>query len=688
MKIMILGAAGFLGGHLTQELIRQGHEILGMDDLSIHEGVEPKWIKLTKKNGAKWVLGEHGDCTDYDTINDHVNMYNPDIIYNLAVKSLPHSLLHPCNNVKTNVGITLNILEYLRHMPEWMKKPKLIHFSSCYDEKTRAYIVGKGYRYWNDIKIGDKVLSINTITGEIEEKPIVNVIKNDFDGDMIHFKTKSVDLLVTPNHRMVIRTLSREKIHIMEASKLEEIYTGFRLVNGKWNGTKQDNMDIDGNITKTDDVFYITGIYIGDGSSITKYKQDTKTGMKRSQWLEDARNLDGTFKKLEHTNEKKEYECPRAFLYIPKKDKCRIKVEDALNRMKIKWTTHQNGDTIYFSSKTLNRIFDECGHKAKEKKIPEWMLKYDISYLNDLLDGILDSDGNGKNVITTISEELVSNIAELTTKMGWKTSTSISKRRTSQIKGRDIICERAYYISINKTKSTTIQKIRPNGYPSNISHENYNGIVWCVSVEDNKNLLVERNGKIAFCGNSEVYGTAQDDIMTEEHVLRPTTPYAAAKNACDALVISYVKTYGIDATIVRPFNCVGPRQNDKSYAAIIPLTVKRIKEGIPPIIYGDGSKTRDFTAVEDIVRGAVAAMEHGRVGEVYNLCSSVETSVLQLMDMISEELDYQGGYQFSDERSGDVTRHLGDNNKAKRELGWTPKTSIRTAVHNAIHGGT
>ncbi|NMC13581.1 MAG: NAD-dependent epimerase/dehydratase family protein, partial [Chloroflexi bacterium] len=122
----------------------------------------------------------------------------------------------------------------------------------------------------------------------------------------------------------------------------------------------------------------------------------------------------------------------------------------------------------------------------------------------------------------------------------------------------------------------------------------------------------------------------------------------------------------------------------KSYAAIIPMTVKRIKMGIPPIIYGDGSKTRDFTAVEDVVRGAIAVMEKGKTGEIYNICSSRETTVLEMMDMIANELGYKGCYQFSDERQGDVTRHLGCNRKAMIELGWSPEIGLREAVRRAI----
>ncbi len=194
-----------------------------------------------------------------------------------------------------------------------------------------------------------------------------------------------------------------------------------------------------------------------------------------------------------------------------------------------------------------------------------------------------------------------------------------------------------------------------------------------------------KNTRLVQFSSSEVYGTKGTEDMDEHHRLQPNTPYAAAKAACDHLVLSFVETFGIDAVIARPFNTIGERQNDKSYAAIIPLTARRMREGIPPVIYGDGSATRDYTYVGDIVDGAVKVMTNGRTGEVYNLCSGKETSVKEVMNIISELVGYEGGYQYSDERRGDVKRHRGDNTKASVRLGWNPKVELREAIRRAIN---
>ena len=110
--------------------------------------------------------------------------------------------------------------------------------------------------------------------------------------------------------------------------------------------------------------------------------------------------------------------------------------------------------------------------------------------------------------------------------------------------------------------------------------------------------------------SSEAYGSLKYSPMNEEHPWNPTTPYAASKAAEDHLVFSYYHTFGIEIAIIRPFNNYGPRQNMGKYAGVIPLTIKRILNGEPPVIYGDGNQTRDYLYVTDTADASV---------KVYNL---------------------------------------------------------------------
>jgi UDP-glucose 4-epimerase len=194
----------------------------------------------------------------------------------------------------------------------------------------------------------------------------------------------------------------------------------------------------------------------------------------------------------------------------------------------------------------------------------------------------------------------------------------------------------------------------------------------------------EKKSKLIHFSSSEVYGTCLEAPMTEHHELNPTTPYAASKAACDHLVMSYVKTFGINATIVRPFNTYGPRQNDKSYAGVIPATIKRIENGQRPLVTGNGGQTRDFTYVSDIVKGAIYAMEDGRVGEVYNLCSGKEVTIRELVSKIAILMDYTGPFDTAEDRDADVRRHIGSEYKARDELGWEPTVELEDGLEKTV----
>jgi len=168
--------------------------------------------------------------------------------------------------------------------------------------------------------------------------------------------------------------------------------------------------------------------------------------------------------------------------------------------------------------------------------------------------------------------------------------------------------------------------------------------------------LVER---LVHCSSSEVYGSAQMVPMTEDHVLGAETPYAASKAAGDLIVQSFVKTFGIDATVLRPFNNFGPRQNADAYAGVIPIVIRRVLRGVPIEIHGDGNQTRDFIYVKQTADLLVQAYSQGsRDGTPVNIGSGIETSINELVSRI---LNLMGRADHpiihTSPRPGDVLRH-------------------------------
>lgn len=185
--------------------------------------------------------------------------------------------------------------------------------------------------------------------------------------------------------------------------------------------------------------------------------------------------------------------------------------------------------------------------------------------------------------------------------------------------------------------------------------------------------------------SSEAYGSAAYVPMDEAHPPVPSTPYAASKLAGDHVVLSYAHTFGLDASIIRPFNNFGPRQNAGSYAGIIPIIVQRALAGQPVEIYGDGEQTRDFIFVRDTVEGMIRVYaEPATVGRIVNVASGREVSVNELVELLLDELDADVEVIHGPPRPGDVRRHLASIDLARELVGFEPRISLRDGLAETV----
>lgn len=193
--------------------------------------------------------------------------------------------------------------------------------------------------------------------------------------------------------------------------------------------------------------------------------------------------------------------------------------------------------------------------------------------------------------------------------------------------------------------------------------------------------------KIVYVSTSEVYGSAQFVPMDESHPLSAPHPYGASKIAADRMCHAYNQTYQMNIAIVRPFNAFGPRQKDSGYGGVISIFVKRVMSGMPPIVYGDGSQTRDYTYVGDLVEALGLILEHPEPITVpVNLGSGREIRIIDLANMIIELSGKRGHIKpvFVEPRPGEVQRLLADNSRAKEILGWAPRHSFEEALTGLI----
>ncbi len=186
--------------------------------------------------------------------------------------------------------------------------------------------------------------------------------------------------------------------------------------------------------------------------------------------------------------------------------------------------------------------------------------------------------------------------------------------------------------------------------------------------------------------SSEVYGSAQTGVMSEAHPTIPHTPYAASKLAGDHIILSHQKTFGMDASILRPFNNYGPRQNKGSYAGIIPKVIEACLTNTEISVYGDGLQTRDFLYVKDTVRAAIECYQrpHTR-GKVINVGTGIETKILDLIRMLLTAAGRNpDDLVFGETRPGDVRRHCADITLARQLLGFRPEIALEDGLRKTM----
>jgi UDP-glucose 4-epimerase len=190
--------------------------------------------------------------------------------------------------------------------------------------------------------------------------------------------------------------------------------------------------------------------------------------------------------------------------------------------------------------------------------------------------------------------------------------------------------------------------------------------------------------RFIYISSSEVYGTAKIAPMTEDHPMEPTTPYGASKLAGEAYARSYYLSFGLPVTVIRPFNTYGPREHlIGAYGEVIPRFILRVMNNLPPIIFGDGKQTRDFTEVNDIVRGIVLASECDElVGDTINIAAGREVTINEIAKIVLEVSGKSGELKpiYMEERPGDVRRHFADISKAKRLLKFWAETGIDAGI--------
>ncbi len=192
--------------------------------------------------------------------------------------------------------------------------------------------------------------------------------------------------------------------------------------------------------------------------------------------------------------------------------------------------------------------------------------------------------------------------------------------------------------------------------------------------------------RVIYAGSSSAYGDTEAVFKSEDLSPRPISPYAVSKLAGEYYCRVFHTVYGVETVTLRYFNVFGPRQNPHSpYTGVMAIFIPAMLRGRRPHIYGDGSATRDYTYVENIVEANILAMTaEGVGGEVINAACGGRTSVLEVVQMLNSILGTQIEPEFGDPRPGDILHSSADVSKARRLLGFEPKVSVQDGLVRTV----
>ncbi len=178
-----------------------------------------------------------------------------------------------------------------------------------------------------------------------------------------------------------------------------------------------------------------------------------------------------------------------------------------------------------------------------------------------------------------------------------------------------------------------------------------------------------------FASSSSIYGDAEAEAKSEDLPPAPLSPYAVSKLAGEQFCRLYRKLYGLPTISLRYFNVFGPGQNPKSqYAAVLPLFITAVLEGRSPVIFGDGTQSRDFSYVGNVVRANLACLSapEAAYGEVFNVACGERIDLLGVLKNLEEIAGKPIVPVFADRRPGDVLHSRADISRAETLLGYSP----------------
>jgi UDP-glucose 4-epimerase len=191
--------------------------------------------------------------------------------------------------------------------------------------------------------------------------------------------------------------------------------------------------------------------------------------------------------------------------------------------------------------------------------------------------------------------------------------------------------------------------------------------------------------RLVYSSSASVYGDAVELPMTEDHPFNNRTFYGATKIAGEAMCRAFNDRNGLDYVGLRYMNVYGARQDYKgTYIAVIMKMLDRLDQGLPPVLYGDGSQAYDFIYVSDCARANVCALKSEATDEFYNVGSGTRTSLRELAELVLEITGSTLGIQYEPQGKTFVTNRIGSTDRAARDLDFRTTVELREGLERLI----
>lgn len=195
------------------------------------------------------------------------------------------------------------------------------------------------------------------------------------------------------------------------------------------------------------------------------------------------------------------------------------------------------------------------------------------------------------------------------------------------------------------------------------------------------------NTRVVFASSAAIYGYPESTPIAETHPLAPTSPYGLDKLTADHYTRLYSDLYDLETIALRYFNVYGPGQTGGDYAGVITVFIDQALAGEPITIHGEGSQTRDFVFVNDVVRAnfqAATITDESALGGAYNIATGESITIRELAEHIQDITDTGSDIVHIDPRDGDIDKSRADIGKAKMHLDYEPETSLEDGLERTI----